>query len=224
MGVSIEKVQWFGRRRWPCDQYKITKNNRAQLNTKRHTKLIYPVTGLIPFLNNQWLKSQNQNQLLTLFLSWRINDSNARIRISTKEFKVNTWQVLAGSALTGKLLRLHRPSQVASCLPAFVYRTVWLIPESRLADWVVYPRQNSELSFWANAKGSTSSSSSNVLCRLFCVFLTGFCFYEGFVIQQKTVLDTNAVKCVYVEYLFIITMRNNIDDSNNKYDLPLILQ
>ena len=56
------------------------------------------------------------------------------------------------------------------------------------------------------------------------MFLTGFCFYEGFVIQKKTVLDTDAVKSVYVEYCFVITRRNNNDDSNNEYDLPLILQ
>ena len=43
-----------------------------------------------------------------------------------------------------------------------------------------------------------SSSSTVVLCLLFCLFLTGFFFYEGFVIQQKTVLDTDAVKSVYV--------------------------
>ena len=62
MGVSIEKVQWFGRRRWPCDQYKITKNIRAQLKTKWHTKLTDPVTDFIPFLKDRWLKLQNQNQ------------------------------------------------------------------------------------------------------------------------------------------------------------------
>ena len=56
------------------------------------------------------------------------------------------------------------------------------------------------------------------------MFLTGFCFYEGFVIQQKTVLDTDTVKNLYVEYRFVITRRNNNDDSNNEYDLPLILQ
>ena len=53
----------------------------------------------------------------------------ARIRISTKEVKVNTQQVLAVSDLTGKPLRLHRPSRVISCLMDFVYCTVWLIPE-----------------------------------------------------------------------------------------------
>ena len=38
------------------------KNNRAQLKMKRHTKLTYPVTYFIPFLKNQRLKRQNQNQ------------------------------------------------------------------------------------------------------------------------------------------------------------------
>ena len=52
------------------------------------------------------------------------------------------------------------------------------------------------------------------------MFLTGFCFYEGFVIQQKTVLVTDAVKSVYVEYRFVITRNNNNDDINNEYDLP----
>ena len=147
------------------------------------------------------MKFRNDTQnwltlLLTLFLYWRINDSNARIRISTKEFKVNTQQVLAGSALTGKPLRLHRPSRVASCLPDFVYRTVWLIPESRLADWVVYPFRNSKWSFWVNAKGSLSSSYSNVLHLLFCVFSTGFCFYEGFVIQKNVFRYKCSKRCV----------------------------
>ena len=62
MGVSIEKVQWFGSRRWPCDQYKILKDNRAQVKTKRDKKFTYPVTDLILFLKYQWLKRQNQNQ------------------------------------------------------------------------------------------------------------------------------------------------------------------
>ena len=56
-----------------------------------------------------------------------------------------------------------------------------------------------------------------------CV-VTGFCFYEGIIIQQKMDLDTDAVKSVYVEYHFVITRRNNNCDSNKEYDLPLILQ
>ena len=38
----------------------------------------------------------------------------ARIRISTIEVTANTQQVLAVTAQTGKLLRLHRPSRVTS--------------------------------------------------------------------------------------------------------------
>ena len=38
------------------------KNNRAQLKTKGHTKLTYPVTDFIPLLKNQRLKRQNKNQ------------------------------------------------------------------------------------------------------------------------------------------------------------------
>ena len=91
------------------------------------------VTDFIPFLKNQWLKRQNQNQLLTLFLSWRINNSNARIRISTKEVKVNTQQVLAVSDLTGKPLRLHRPSRFASCLLDWV-------PDSMADPWIKVSR------------------------------------------------------------------------------------
>ena len=117
--------------------------------------------------------------LLTLFLSWRIDDSNSRIIISTKEVKVNTQQVLSISAQTGKPLQLHRPNQVASFLPDFVHRSVWLFPDTRLAGWVVYHNQHRKRSFWANAKAPTSSSSSNVLCLLFCVFLTGSCFLWG---------------------------------------------
>ena len=157
--------------------------------------------------------------LLTLFLYWRINDSNTRIRISTKEVKANTQQVLAVSDLTCKPVRLHRSSWVASCLPNFVYQTVCLIPDSRLAGWVVYPIQNRKRPFWAMQR---------LLCLLrqpmffvsSSVFFNWILFLWGICNTKKTVLDTDAVKSVYVEYRFIITKRNNNDDSNNEYDLP----
>ena len=38
--------------------------------------------------------------------------------------------------------------------------------------------------------------------------------------NKKPVLDTDAVKSVYVEYRFLITRRNNNDYSNNEYELP----
>ena len=78
------------------------------------------------------------------------------------------------------------------------YRTVWPTLETRLADWVECPRQNNKRSFWMNRRDSLSSSFSNVLPLLFCVFSTWIWFYEEFV-RKKTVLDTNAVKSVYVE-------------------------
>ena len=81
MGVSIEKLQWFRLRIWPCDQYNIMKNNKSQLKPKRHTKLTYLVTNLIPLLKNQRLKRPNHNQLLSLFLSWRINDKKRQNQI-----------------------------------------------------------------------------------------------------------------------------------------------
>ena len=56
-----------------------------------------------------------------------------RIRISTKEFKVNTQQVLAVSDLTGNPLQLHRPSRFASCLPNWV-------PDSMADPWIKVSR------------------------------------------------------------------------------------
>ena len=150
MGVSIEKVQWFGHRRWPWDQYKIMKNNRAQLNTKRHTKLTYHVTDFIPFLKNRWLKRQNHNQ-----------HERSQVEHPAGAFCFSS---------NGKTTATTQTKQIASCLLDFVHRSVWLFPESRLAGWVVYPSQNSKRSFWANAKAPTSSLSSNVLCLPFCVF------------------------------------------------------
>ena len=76
----------------------------------------------------------------------------ARIRISTIEVTANTQQVLVILSQTGKPLRLHRPSRVTSCLTDFLYRTLWLISESRLASRAVYPRQNSKWYFWVNTK------------------------------------------------------------------------
>ena len=136
-------------------------------------------------------------------LSWWINDSNTRIRISTKEVKANTQQVLAGLAQMGKPLRLHRPSRVASCLPDFVYRKVWLIPESRLSGWVVYPLRNSKRSFWANAKASTSSSSTNVLCLLFYVFKLDYVFMRDLYLSWRINDSNTRIRISYRLYSFI---------------------
>ena len=57
------------------------------------------------------------------------------------------------------------------------------------------------------------------LSPLLCVF-NWILFIWGICNTKKTVLDTNAVKIVYVEYRFIITRSNNNDDSNNEYESP----
>ena len=125
----------------------------------------------------------------------------ARIRISTIEVKANTQQVLAVSALTGKPLRLHRPSRVASCLPD------WL-PDNMADSWgkvsrlsgLPSPKQQTVLLderkvsyvFFVNQR-----SLSPLLC-----FFNWILFLWGICNTTKTVLDTDAVKSVYVEYRF----------------------
>ena len=65
-----------------------------------------------------------------------------RIGIGTIEVTANTQQVLAVPAQTAKLLRLHIPIRVTSCLADFVYRTLWqsLIEVSRL-NGLALPKQ-----------------------------------------------------------------------------------
>ena len=123
---------------------------------------------------------------------------DARIRICTIEVMANTQQVLAAPAQTGKPLWLHRPSRVTSCPTDFVYRTLWLIPESRLVDRTVYPFRNSSQFFWVNVKvlwllcQPTFFVSSYILFN--CILLLwGICN------TTKMVLDRDAVKSVYVE-------------------------
>ena len=89
------------------------KNNRAQLKTKRHTNLTYPVTDLIPFLKNQRLKHQNQNQH---------ERSQGEHPAGDRCFSYN-----------GKTTTTTQTKPGRQLSDVFVYRTVWLIPESRLA-------------------------------------------------------------------------------------------
>ena len=54
---------------------------------------------------------------------YKLNSATIIMTVTTtkkKEFEVNTQQVLAVLALTGKPLRLHRPSRCASCLLEWV--------------------------------------------------------------------------------------------------------
>ena len=200
MGVSIEKVQWIGHKRWPCDQYKIMKNNRAQLNTKRHTKLTYPVTDFIPFLKDRWLKCQNQNPH---------ERSQGEHPAGARYFSSNRQTTLTTQTKPGRQSSAGLCTPVSMADPWFKVSRLSGLPSPKQQTVLLGKRKGSYVFF------VFQRSLSPLLC-----FLTGFCFYEGFVIQQKHYLDTNSVKIVYVEYHFVITRSNNNDDRNNEYDLP----
>ena len=124
--------------------------------------------------------------------------NNARIGFRTKEFEVNTQQVLAASAQTGKQLLLHRPSRFASLMPD------WL-PDS-MADtgnkvsrlsWMPSPKQQAVILDEQKGLFSFFLVFRHFSSPLLCIFdlnmiLWGIC-------KGKTALDTNAVKSVYVE-------------------------
>ena len=71
---------------------------------------------------------------------------DARIGFSTKEFMVNTQQVLAALAQTGNQLRLHRTSRFASWMPDWLPYSMaetW-IKVNRLS-WMPSPKQQTVL-------------------------------------------------------------------------------
>ena len=176
------------------------KNIREQLKMKRHTKLTYPVTDFIPFLKDWWLKRQNQNQ---------------HERIQGEHPAVARWFSSNGQTTATTQTKPGRQLSTGLCIRDSM-ADPW-VKVSRLSG-LPSPKQQTVL--LGERKGSyVLFVNQRYLSPLLC-FLTGFYFYEGFVIQQKTVLDTDAVKSVYVEYLFVITRINNNDDSNNEYDLP----
>ena len=83
-----------------------------------------------------------------------------------------------------KPLQLHRPSRVASCPTDFVYRTLWqsLSRGSRL-NGLAFPKQLTVL--LSEREGTMASLSTNVFLSSLLSSLTGFCYYEGYAIQQK---------------------------------------
>ena len=165
MGVSIEKLQCFGRSRWPCYQNKIMKNNRAQLKTKQHTKLTYPVTDFIPFLKDQWLKPQNHNQHAR---SQCEHPAGARC-FSSNGQTTETTQTKPGRQLSAGL-----------CVPDSM-ADPW-VKVSRLSG-LPSPKQQTVL--LGKRKGSYVFFVNQRSLSPLLYFLTGFCFYEGFVILQK---------------------------------------
>ena len=84
---------------------------------------------------------------------------NARIGFSTKEFEVNTQQVLAVLALMGKPLLLQRPSRFASCLPNWV-------PDSMADPWIKVSR----LSWMPSTKQQTVLLDEHKGSFIFLVF------------------------------------------------------
>ena len=131
---------------------------------------------------------------------------NARIRIRTEEFRC---EHPAGSRCLGsnrKTTTTAQTNPVCQFDCRTDYRTVWLTPGTRLTDWVECPRQNKKRSFWMNRRDSScSSSSSDVLRLLLCVFSTWIWFYEE-IVNTKTVLVTIAVKTAIVsKTVFVLT-------------------
>ena len=134
-------------------------------------------------------------------------DSNVSIRIGTVGITPNTHKVLTVKAQTAKLLQQHITRRVPCCpadwLPYAMRIPVrgQLIEGQNLTETAHGPGSKREVSyvFFVNQRITVSSS---VLFFIFAnsVFLEyGFCDYERYVIQKKTVLDINAVERVYVE-------------------------
>ena len=117
------------------------------------------VTVFIPFLKNQRLKRQNQNQ---------------HERSQGEHPEGDRWFSSNGQTTATTQTNPGRQLSAGLCIPDSMADPWFKV--SRLSG---LPSWNSKRSFWLNAKGSLSSLSSNVLCLFFCVFSTGFCFYEG---------------------------------------------
>ena len=173
----------------------------AQLKTKWHMKLTYPVTDFIPFLKDQWLKRQNQNQHER---SQGEHPAGARC-FSLNRQTTETTQTKPGRHLSAGL-----------CIPDSM-DDPWVML-SRLSG-LPSPKQQTVL--LGERKGSyVFFVNQRSLSPLLCFFNWILFFMRDVKYNKKPVLDTDAVKSVYVEYRFVITRRNNNDDSNNKYDLP----
>ena len=132
------------------------KNNRAQLNTKLHTKLTYPVTDLIPFLKNQLLKRQNQNKHERIYCE---HPSGARWFSSNEQTNATTQtklgrQLSAGLCIldsmtdpqvkVSRLSGLRSPKQqmvlLGKCKGFFVIFIIqrYLSPLLCVFDWILF--------------------------------------------------------------------------------------
>ena len=162
------------------------------------------VTDFIPFLKNKRCKHQNQNQ---------------HKRIQGEHPAGARWFSSNGQTTETTQTNPGRQFSARLCIPDSM-ADPW-VKVSRLSGLPSPKQQTVLLSKRKGCYGFFFFQRS--LSPLFCVF-NWILFLWGICNTTKTVLDTNAVKSVYVEYRFVITRRNNNHDSNNKYDLPLILQ
>ena len=139
---------------------------------------------------------------------------NYRIGFSTKEFEVNTQKVFAVLALTGKPLRLHRPSRFASCLPDWVPDTMadtWI--KVSILSWMPSPKQQTVV--LDERKGFfVFLVFQRSLSPLLCIFdliliLWGICKVKnGFRYKSSE-------KCVCRIHFLVTKRRNIIEHSKN---------
>ena len=85
--------------------------------------------------------------------TWRINNDLTQNLIQMRKSPVvNTQQGARCFGSNGIRTTTDNQAGLPVWLPELVYRTVWLIPGTRLTGWVNIPTQNNERSFWINKK------------------------------------------------------------------------
>ena len=87
----------------------------------------------------------------------------------------------------------HKPVRQFDCRNE--YRTVWLIPGTRLADWVSTPNQNNKRSFWMNRSNSVS---------IFLVFGVLRLLFSFFLVYWSVLVFSRVF--VRLEYFFVRNM------------------
>ena len=75
------------------------------------------------------------------------NSSTPESESERKSYVVNTHQGARCFGSNGNDWK-HKPVRQFDCRNE--YRTLWLIPGTRLADWVEFPKWNNKWSFWMN--------------------------------------------------------------------------
>ena len=177
MGVSIEKVQWFWHRRWPCDQYKIMKNNREQIKTKQHTKLTYPVTEFTPFLKDRWLNRQNQNPHERsqgehpAGARWFSSNGQTTVTTKTKTGRQFSAGLCIPDSMADPWVKVSRLSGLPSPKQQTVLlgeRKGFFVSSSVILNWIMF--------LWGIC--NTTKNRFRYKCRKKCVCRILFCNYQ----------------------------------------------